>query len=336
VTVASRGDRAHFSGLQTCGSVWACPICSARIQAARTDELVAAVESAHRQGLRVALLTLTMRHTKRKRLAPMWRALSAAWQAAMTTDRAVQAAKAALGVVGWVRRVEATHGRNGWHLHAHALVFFDGDGSRESLDALEAAMWKGWQRRLRAHKLDADREHGLDLRVVGLESAREDIAGYLNKMTYEASGASDREVERAGRELGGSVGKVGRRGNRTPFDVLADLVANGEQSDLGIWSEWESASRGKRALTWSGGLRDRLLVDAELSDEAIADDSDGDQVDVAVLRPGTWRLLLEAGFECDLLEAVERTEGREAKYIACWAFLADRGLPEPERPPPRE
>lgn len=324
VGVLVRGNRAHFGGLQTCGSVWACPLCSAKIQAERTDELTLALERAHQQGWKVALLTLTMRHRRGQRLADLWDALSPAWRAAIATDRRVRRAKQLLGVQGWVRRVECTHGPNGWHLHVHALVFFDGDP--ETLDGLRAAVWAGWRRRLGHAGLDADEAHGIDLRLLSLEQARAEVASYLNKTTYEAA--------RAARELAGQTGKTGRQGNRNPFDVLSDLVALGLAEDLAIWREWEHASRGRRALTWSKGLRRQLLADEpERTDEELADATDGLAELVAWLPKTTWRALVNRELEPDLLAAIEHREHRSA-YDAADAFLTAAGLPPPLRPPP--
>ena len=36
-------ESAHYKGLQTCGSVWACPVCSAKISERRRIELAAAI-----------------------------------------------------------------------------------------------------------------------------------------------------------------------------------------------------------------------------------------------------------------------------------------------------
>lgn len=326
VTVARRGSRAHYSGLQTCGSVWSCPVCSARIQAARADELLDAVERAHAQGLSVALLTLTMRHRKTDRLRSLWDALSRAWQAALTTDRSVRNAREAVGLVGWVRRVESTVGKHGWHLHVHALLFYE-DGAR--LPELREAIWKGWLRRLTTLGLDAVKEHGIVLRELDLEQAREQISGYLNKATYEQAAGS------AARELAGQIGKSGRNGNRAPFDVLADVLEVGLSSDLAIWSEWERTSKGRRALTWSKGIRSRLLSGVEPTDEEIAADSDGDQFDVAEVDGSTWRLLVDGRLEVRLLEAAEAVPP-EQSYAAVSAFLARYGLGQALRPRKRE
>lgn len=267
-----------------------------------------------------------MRHRKHDLLGSLWDALAHAWQPAIATDRAVRRAREAVGMVGWVRRVEATLGMKGWHLHIHALLFYR-DGSK--LDALSDAIWTGWLRRLRSHGLDALQEHGIVLQELELEQAREQISGYLNKATYEQTSGS------AARELAGQIGKAGRNGNRTPFDVLADLVRLGLSSDLAIWREWERASKGRRTLTGSKGLREELVVDVERTDEEIAADNDGDQVDVAVLDRVTWGEIVARRLEVELLEAVERVPVEES-YGATVAFVTAHGLDAPLRPPPRE
>jgi hypothetical protein len=327
VTVARRGDRAHYSGLQTCGSVWACPVCSAKIQAERGEELLHAVENAHARGLKIALLTLTMRHRAHHRLTDLWDALSPAWQAALTTDRAVRRARTTVGLVGWVRRVEATYGQNGWHLHVHALLFYE-DGS--NLGDLREAIWAGWLRRLTDRGFDAVEERGISLFELDLAGAHEEIGSYLNKATYYG-----RTSKSAAHELGGQIGKRGRRGNRAPFDVLADVIADGLAEDAGIWAEWERTSRGRRALTWSQGLRDALLTDAERSDEEIAAETDGDQVDVVFLERAAWTEIVDRQLEVSLLEAIEHAALANS-YDAAAAFLDQYGLGPPLRPPSKE
>jgi hypothetical protein len=73
---------ASYRGLMTCGSVWSCPRCSAVIAHTRADEISSAVRECYRRGGKVYLLTLTMRHSNRDRLAELWGALSSGWRAA--------------------------------------------------------------------------------------------------------------------------------------------------------------------------------------------------------------------------------------------------------------
>ena len=53
---------ASTTGLQTCGSVWACPCCGARISETRRDEMNELLSWARAYGYKVMMLTLTARH----------------------------------------------------------------------------------------------------------------------------------------------------------------------------------------------------------------------------------------------------------------------------------
>lgn len=140
---------ASYHGAMTCGSVWACPRCSAVIAHTRATEIASAVRECSRRGGRVYLMTLTMRHSSRDGLSDLWDGLTSGWRSAFGTrawtgqrartvtrkgcsaEVAEYLGDAALfGVAGLTRVVEATYGApadggNGWHLHIHALVFVE-------------------------------------------------------------------------------------------------------------------------------------------------------------------------------------------------------------------
>lgn len=140
---------ASYHGVMTCGSVWACPRCSAVIAHTRAMEIASAVRECHRRGGRVYLMTLTMRHSSQDGLSGLWEGLTSGWRTAFGTrawtgqkartvlrnGRLVEMAELTgdaerFGVAGLTRVVEATYGSpadggNGWHLHIHALVFVE-------------------------------------------------------------------------------------------------------------------------------------------------------------------------------------------------------------------
>jgi hypothetical protein len=62
------GRTAGFEGLVTCGSVWACPVCAAKVAAARAEELAAVLDKPHEDGGSAFMLTLTIRHRAGDRL----------------------------------------------------------------------------------------------------------------------------------------------------------------------------------------------------------------------------------------------------------------------------
>jgi Replication protein len=338
LVIARRGPDAHFSGLETCGSVWACPMCAAKIQTKRTDELLLAVEHAHAHGLRIALGTLTMRHKAGKPLKPMWDALTDAFAAAIRTDRRVRRSLEAMGSHGWVRRVECTHGEHGWHLHAHVLIFYEGG----SLEPLTDAMWRGWHRRIRAHGFTAQRDYGIDVRELDLEAARAEAARYLTKATFPeeksaavhaaaARHASKAQEKSAALELAGQLGKAAAAGNRAPFEILAALVDHGRAEDLAIWHEWEQASRGRRAMGFSKGFRERFCLESERTDEELAAENDHDQFDVALLDRVQWEHIMAKRLQAGLLEAAETSDLRYS-FAAVAAFMEAHGLPPPMSP----
>lgn len=271
--------RAHFANLQTCGSVWSCPACSERILAGRARELHKAIVTHTKAGGDVLLLTLTMRHDRGQGLAELWDALGEAWRSASSGSRSV---RELLRSCDWARRVEVTYGENGWHVHLHALLFV---GKGTDPEPIGSAMFAAWSKRLVGLGLQApELGPGMTIKRLNLQEASKELAEYLAKGRYKES--LDPQ-SRAALELASSV-KLARRGNRTPMQLLADFVKAGEASDAELWREWEDGSFGRRAITWSRGARERLVGDVELTDEELAQESDGAGIVVAGIDPQVW------------------------------------------------
>ena len=62
---------AFYAGLQTCGSVWACPVCAAKIAERRRAEIQAAMATHKAAGGCVNMLTLTCPHQRTDNLADL-------------------------------------------------------------------------------------------------------------------------------------------------------------------------------------------------------------------------------------------------------------------------
>lgn len=282
VGVRSNGESAGFAGLETCGSVWACPVCSHKIAAARAHEVAAAVRGWQATGGRVAFLTLTMRHSKGQRLASLWDdGVSYAWSKA-TSGRGWVSDKATHGVAGWVRVIEVTHGANGWHVHVHCLLFLEGL-EVEPVEFLGAQMFTRWRDALVRKGFEAPLSSygGLDIRLVGAGQGDE-MGDYFAKQTY----APDLG---AGWELAGGSGKRGRGGNRTPFGLLLAVVEEGDAEALDLWHEWEKASKGRRQMTWARGFRASLDLEAERTDQELAEAAELEGEVLVLIPAKEWR-----------------------------------------------
>jgi hypothetical protein len=319
--------RAHFAGLQTCGSVWSCPLCSSKILAGRAAEIGDAVERWYLDGGRVAMVTLTMRHRRGQRLAGLWDGLGEAWTAASRGNRSVR--RALSDVAGWCRRVEVTSGDNGWHVHVHALLFVGGRTEQSDVDALGATMFEAWSTRLMGQGFDAPiaSKGGLSAKLLDLTTAREDVAKYLAKGTFEALKPS----RRAALEIAGAT-KRARRCNRTPMQLLEDVVAYGLVDDAALWWEFEQASQGRRSVTWSQGFRGRLGLDVELSDEQLAAETDRGGEVVALFSRDAWRAIARCpGAAAHVLGAAGDAGDASIALVIVEKWLAFRGLPPPDR-----
>jgi Replication protein len=296
---------AGYAGLVTCGSVWACPVCAAKIAARRAAELSAVMRTVLAQGGSASLVTLTMRHRVGQRLTDCWEALSAAWRGVISGKQWL-ADQELGGLLGWVRVVEATHGRNGWHLHVHVLVCWQRSVSLQLAQEIGSRMWQRWTKALERRGFTSwQHRGGVDVRRASLQA--DNLSRYFTKLAREITSSHIKES----------------RGGRSPFKIVTDGLQTGDADDLALWAEWEQASFGRRQLTWSLGehdLRKLAALGAEQSDEEIAQEDLAGE-DVLAFPHPTWDALLRAELTTDLLDAAE-LGGVEG---AC-AFLTERAL----------
>lgn len=260
-----------FAGLVSCGSVWADPVCNAKVMARRALEVGSAVALWQTQDRPVAFLTFTMRHHRGQPLATLWDALAAAW-AAITSGKVWTKLRRRYGVAGWLRVVEVTYGENGWHVHVHALLFLE---DAVDLVQLHGAMFGRWSRALQRSGLAAPLLVGQDARMV-TGPADAGLAAYFTKATDDA--------HRMGLEFTQTQSKQAREVHKTftPWHLLDLIEDQGDADALDLWHEWESGSKGRRQITWSHGLREVLGLLREHSDEEIASEEVGAASDTLV------------------------------------------------------
>lgn len=325
----TEGDSAGFSGLQSCGSVWTCPVCAAKIAARRQSDIGDALTSWTRDGHGVVFVTLTVRHGRGQSLAEVWDGVSRAWASVHSTASWRGGARTVgdvhrFGIEGFIKVIEVTHGENGWHVHAHVAVLTDVVLCPDSADRLGARMFGRWANgAVRAGLAAPAPAHGVDVQVVGGEDAAEAVAKYLSK-----AGVGGVSAELMG---GAGATKYAKGGNRTLWDVAASIhsaVEHGVQpstSDLAIWREWEFGSSRRRQIAWSKGLRERLGV-SEVDDVEIAAAEAGGYLVAHVSDRGWARLRRDTRGQLDLLRVVEREPTPESAAEAADRWLSRNGV----------
>jgi hypothetical protein len=279
-----------------------------------------------------------MRHSRDQPLSMLWPALSASWHR-LNNDRQVKALRASMGWVGSVRRVEVTHGLNGWHVHAHVLESWEKPspsgqrlaegvyGPLDFVQTYENACFKAWSSGLLAQGLAAPRRAiGTDLRPLDLSQSVCEIARYVS--------ARSTPRESLALELSDAVGgKLAKCGNRSTWQLLAGSMA-GDLEARRLWLAWEQGSKGRRALSWSTGIRDRY---GSLSEDIDLDAPDERETTILALEEELWSKLLQVGCPGELLAAAEAGfcsvepmfevwDKLAAAQAAALSYLADRDL----------
>lgn len=315
VTVRLNADGvAGFTGLQTCGSVWACPVCSAAIRQGRSVEVEGAASAHLAAGGRLLFVTFTVPHDRPDGLADLLTKVNGAWKR-VQQGRGFRARRERLGIAS-VRALEITYGRNGWHPHLHLLLFVD-QGDDDALADLGGYLEAAWADAVEAVGLRRPNEHGTRVQPVAL-GGEKTLARYLSKVQdgYGESWSVGAELAR------GDLKRGRRTGVLTPFD-LADQAAGGSRLAHRLWREYEEATHGRRCLTWSTGLRDRYAL-AEVDDAALVEATGSAE---AVLSPLDWHLVVRMEAESDVLDACEVTGAEGVYALLRYLWAVHDGVP---------
>jgi hypothetical protein len=285
---------AHYGKLVTCGSVWACPICCAKIQQRRRPELVQLVEWAYRYGRQPQMITLTFPHTRFDSLADLLSKQKAAF-VKFRSGREWMEFKKRYGFAGLVRSLELTHGANGWHPHTHELWVTDclTESQREDFKHELLSRWVKCCSAVGLLDLgDAKALHAFHLHSIDVRFEVQD-SDYLAKQDDGRAWGVDREIVTSSSKAGKAKG----------VHAHEFLVRQGKGDSL-RYIEYVRAMKGKRQLFWSHGLKATCGV-TDKADEVLAVEETEKADLLGVLIPEQWRLVLGNAARAKVLDAAE-------------------------------
>ena len=313
VDLLKRQDDARFSGVQTCGSVWSCPCCSARISEVRRRELRQLEEWAGspRQGLRLVMMTLTARHRSRP-LRDMVDRLAKA-KRRMQNRKAWQRLRQDGQLFGTVSVREATHGEaHGWHPHYHVLCLVRADSDEAAQELLEP-MRAGWLDCLRKEGLTGTARRAFDLQNGDAVSAY--ISKHGRDEEDRKSAAEARSAWGISEEMTLGRNKRGKAGgSRSPWQILRDGVS-GDEASAKLWQEYALVMHGRRQQVWSNGLKLACgVIDIEDEEAAEGEEFTEDQDEtIATWSSADWRRVRHR--RAQLLAAAERGGREEVRRV---------------------
>ncbi len=263
-------NKTHYSGLQSCGSVWTCPVCASKISERRRLEVSKGITQAHSMGWESLLVTLTFPHSRTDNLKELLRKQSLASR--LFKERAAyKRMRKEYGIKGTIRALETTHSHaNGWHPHLHELWFIE---RGFSIAKLRQQLYEAWSKAC----VDAGLEcpnltNGVDVR--GGDFA----ADYVSKwgMDYEIAKAHV---------------KKGKKGtSKSPFQLLVDY----EQGDMqagALFREYAEAFKGKRQLVWSKGLK-KLFGIEQKTDKEVLEEQKEKAISKIIIHRADWSAIV--------------------------------------------
>lgn len=280
---------AYPVGVVSCGSVWSCAVCSAKIAARRSMEVEAAALAHTAAGGELVMLTLTVRHDRSQGLAELLDALRGAWRS-VQNDRRWLPVRSEL--VGSITATEITRGPNGWHPHLHLLLFVPGGGAgAAALSDLGEWLPEAWRVRVAARLGGSgpDLAHGVHVKQLDAGAA-----AYVSKIADETTRADLKSDSRS-------------------VWALLDAVDDGETWAIAAFVEFFRATKGRRAIVWSRGLKARFGI-GELSDEEIAAREVGGLV-LDVVPSDRWLSWCRSLTSSGVVVALAHLESLEARGI---------------------
>lgn len=288
-------SKAFFTGLQTCGSVWACPVCAAKIQEKRRIEVAKAVSYAYANDLQPVLVTLTFPHKFADSLKDLLKAQADAL-ARLRKGKQWDKFKAEINFSGLIRSLELTFGANGWHPHTHELWFVGKDVDPELIKEEVVDRW--WSACTRAGLVTDDDLHSFYRHAVDVKGNCS-ASDYLAKQDSSKHWGVDREVAKAS-------SKQGKASGLHPFAFLTE-----ENRNPSRWLEYTQAIKGKSQLFWSHGLKATMCI-ADKSDQELAEESTEGADMLGMLSPDDWRAIRKAEKRSEVLDIAENFPTNEA------------------------
>jgi hypothetical protein len=288
-------------GLQSCGSTHICPVCALKIAhgtetvQGRRGDVQQVLDYMDQDGNTLLFATLTSRHNVRQKLSDLIDRKSAAWRRLISSKgwRELQRkygypitrpnGKTAYRI-DFVRTSEVTYGHHGWHPHDH--LTFAIRGARVEAIAFGEELVRLWMRYaaeegLSPSKASQDRQIG---------HSQKELAN------YHAKGWGLAEEHSAG------LAKAAK--GLTHWDLLA-LAMDGEKDAQRLFKEFAAATKGKRTIQYSPGLKkaakldekdDKELTEAEVQDKTFA-----------IIGPGLWGMAIKRdGFEIEIRQAAKK------------------------------
>jgi hypothetical protein len=274
-------DKAHYKGLQTCGSIHVCPLCASKITEHRKNEIQEIIEkTSHKYHY---LITLTFPHThydfcydSRVKFMDARRRMKR-WAAVKDHPEFVPFSQILEHhqYDGSVTTVEVTYGVNGWHIHSHELFIFD--KPVEDLRKFRQDVYANWTKACLYSGIEITKPLAFHRRSVQIDHLCGD---HVQKMTSYLTKIANSDTWGLSAEMTKGIVKKSQNGNITPFGMLHEIAQASGDIKKSIYKKWAplffeyaQTFKGKQAIRFSKGLKAKYGLE-DLTDEEVVNAED--------------------------------------------------------------
>lgn len=258
-SIRRKDGKAHYAGVQLCGSIWACPLCGGKIRQRRAEEINTALVRFRDERIHwgvgreapacpidakdqattgtVYLLSLTLPHDFGEALGDLLPIISAAFSALVSGRRWWDDCER-FAIVGYIRAHDSTSGANGWHPHFHVILLVSQALDASQLQQLRRRLYSRWVRAIigrrprlgrRGEAYEQSRRIPSFRHGVHIEEARtiEEVARYASEVAGDVPEIRKTVVvgeKKLGLELTRQDLKRGTETSRTPWEILRAIA----------------------------------------------------------------------------------------------------------------
>lgn len=306
-------DRAHYTGLQTCGSIWACPVCGSIISERRKIEFQRDIDLWRLKDPcnTILMITFTTPHSLFQPLGSVLKIQDDAirimkhqpqrkrykvWETIMTE----------LCSIGCFTGREVTFGMvNGWHPHRHEAHF--------SVRATIPELARAREEIVTAFAISFEKAGGVinDMKAFRRRSVRLDqitdddgfdrISSYITKIEGNHWTLAAEATK--------GVVKDAKNGNITPYGMLRAIRSGDENSALyqRKFQEYALTMHGKRQFWPTKGLK-QFLGTVHLTDQELMKENDDFANHYAYLKDEEWSFILDNELRGEILALTENRD----------------------------
>lgn len=267
-----------LEAVKTCKSVHACSCCAPKIRAAKSSVL-AEILTEHQHQFPDATVLFATGTTRHNKTTTVKRGIDVNYDGFRSCIRGAPWARKArkFGIFGHFKTVEITFpgkddgngtGRvkdSGPHVHSHIVFLHDRKLTQQEVAEFTEWFSERWQEnvaRIGGEDMRPDAVHGFRVDVVTSKNYTKTVGSYLTKL---------QEGKSLSNEIARGDLKTSRTGSRrTPFELLD----SDSPKDKQLWLSYVLASKGRRLLTFSKGLKETLGVEEPTDEEIMSQESE--------------------------------------------------------------